>query len=324
VVALELKAYRQKREPRSLERPLPQGGAKMALEEDGVSSNRFIEKELDKKLSTLGKRFDSDILVLIAPMRPPIDELVRDSVEGVENRKDSLTVMLETEGGSIEVVERIADVFRYHYSKEINFIIPNYAMSAGTILAMSGDNILMDYFSVLGPIDPQVRRPSMGDRFVPALGYLAKYDELIKKSASGKLTAAEIAFLVEKFDPAELHQFEQARELSVELLKRWLVQYKFKNWEKTRTTCKVVTQKMKEDRASKIARLLNDTKKWKSHGRGLSKGVLDKELNLIIEDFGADPELRACVRAYYWLLQDFMARVRQSIVVHAPGRYLGL
>ncbi|WP_414521440.1 SDH family Clp fold serine proteinase, partial [Umezakia ovalisporum] len=74
-------------------------------------------------------------------------------MDELENKKRHLLVILETEGGSIETTERIADVFRHHYPLgEVSFLIPNFAMSAGTILVMSGDRILMDYYSVLGPI----------------------------------------------------------------------------------------------------------------------------------------------------------------------------
>lgn len=51
-------------------------------------------------------------------------------------------------------------------------------MSAGTVLVMSGNKIYMNYFSVLGPIDPQIERP--GGTMVPGLGYLIKYDRLIE------------------------------------------------------------------------------------------------------------------------------------------------
>src|SRR5579863_7668178 len=102
-------------------------------------------------------------------------------------------------------------------------------MSAGTVLVMSGDAIHMDYYSLLGPIDPQLERAGSAD-LVPALGYLVQFERLIEKSRKGKLTTAELTFLVEKFDPAELYSYEQARELSIALLKEWLVRYKFKNW----------------------------------------------------------------------------------------------
>ena len=80
---------------------------------------------------------------------------MRRKIEGLPKRKGRLSAVLETTGGYVEVTERIADVFRKHY-KVVEFIVPNDAYSAGTTLCMSGDNIYMDCFSVLGPIDPQV------------------------------------------------------------------------------------------------------------------------------------------------------------------------
>ena len=51
-------------------------------------------------------------------------------------------------------VERTVGIIRQHYF-QVDFIIPDKAMSAGTVCALSGDNIYMDYYSQLGPIDPQ-------------------------------------------------------------------------------------------------------------------------------------------------------------------------
>jgi ClpP class serine protease len=94
-------------------------------------------------------------------------------------------------------------------------------MSAGTVLVMSGDTIHMDYASTLGPIDPQVR--NRAEQWVPALGYLEQYDRLVEKSKAGTLTTAELTYLLQNFDPAELYQYEQERELSIALLEEWLV-----------------------------------------------------------------------------------------------------
>lgn len=294
--------------------------------DDHTSSNRFIESELNRKLCLIGDQMVADVITIVAPMHVPVDDLIRDQIEDIKNKNDKLLVILETYGGSIEAAERIADLFRHHYAspKEVFFLIPNYAMSAGTVLVMSGDKIFMDYYSILGPIDPQVKSRSKGDIYVPALGYLEKYNDFVKRSQAGKLTALEIAFFVQKFDPAELHQFEQARDLSIDLLKKWLVTYKFKNWITTAGRGKVVTQKMKEDRASEIAKKLNNMAMWKSHGRGLSREVIMKELNLIVEDFGSDQELNSRVRSYYRLLQDYMIRIGSSVVIQTKDRYLGV
>ena len=82
---------------------------------------------------------------------------------------------------------------------------------------MSGDNILMDYFSVLGPIDPQVQNKE--GRLVAALGYLDKINELLLKSKNNEITQAEFIILRD-FDLAELRGYEQAKDLTIDLLKK--------------------------------------------------------------------------------------------------------
>ncbi|MCV5791938.1 serine dehydrogenasease, partial [Escherichia coli] len=58
---------------------------------------------------------------------------------------------------------------------------------------MSGDKIYMNYASSLGPIDPQVQ--SSDGKWVPALGYLDKVEEMITKSREGTITQAELMML---------------------------------------------------------------------------------------------------------------------------------
>lgn len=304
---------------KSLLRRLAFDGGRMADDQnDLTAANSYIEAELATRLKAVEDAANADALVCIHPIHAPFDDLIRDKLEDIKNKRDALLVILETDGGSIETCERIADTLRYHYPKgEVAFLVPNHAMSAGTILIMSGDRILMDYYSVLGPIDPQIE--NLHGHWVPALGYLETYEDLVRKSR-GKhgLSQAELAFLLDKYDPAELFRFEQAREHSVDLLQRWLVTYKFKNWKKTATRKLPVTVQMKTARAKQIATKLNSPKKWRSHGRGLSIEVVRRDLNLIVEDFGADPslaELNKRLRSYYRLLQDYMLRRSQSVVV---------
>ena len=75
-------------------------------------------------------------------------------------------VILETSGGYVDTARRIAETLRHHYD-HVDFIVASHAMSAGTVLAMSGDAIFMDYYSVLGPIDPQI--PREDERIYPHL-----------------------------------------------------------------------------------------------------------------------------------------------------------
>ena len=141
------------------------------------------------------------------------------------DKRDCLAVILTTTGGSAAAVERYVNIIRHHYDRVI-FIVPDCAYSAGTIFCMSGDSIYMDYFSVLGPIDPQVLNKE--GRWVPALGYLDKINDYMRKAKEGTLTNVE-AEILKNFDLAELRSFEQAKDLTIDLLKKWLVKYKFKN-----------------------------------------------------------------------------------------------
>lgn len=283
-------------------------------------ADELVRVELDHLASALEDLVDADVLSFMGPLTFGVDQAFRDTVEERGGKRtDRLAVILETEGGYIEVVQRIADTLRRHYA-HVAFFVPDHAMSAGTVLAMSGDEIWMDYYSVLGPIDPQVRRSTGG--YVPAVGYLEQFDRLVKKSGEGTLTTAELTFLLDKFDPADLYFFEQARELSIALLEEWLVKYKFKNWTRTEGRDKIVTQAMRTRRARDVAQRLDDASHWHSHGRGIAMQVLRDDLRLRIEDFGADPELRCAVRAYHRVLGDYLEKVGHTAVLHCPGWYL--
>lgn len=205
---------------------------------------------------------------------------------------------------------------RHHY-EEVNFIIPDYAYSAGTIFCMSGDEIHMDYYSVLGPIDPQVQNKE--GKLVAALGYLDKVNELIEKSQNGTLSNAEFIILKD-FDLAELRQYEQAKELTIDLLKKWLVKYKFKNWTKHQTTLAIlntnVTQEQKLQRAEEIADALSFHNRWKSHGRPINIDILKDELKLKIEDYSNNNVRKELIRGYYELLTDYIVSKNQTIFVH--------
>ncbi len=274
-----------------------------------------------ERLGNIGNALDSDVLGFVGPIVNPIADAIRDAIEGITDKRNKLSVILETLGGYIDSARRIAETFRHHYD-HVEFIVPSHAMSAGTILVMSGDNILMDYYSVLGPIDPQIPREK-GKGLVPALGYLLQFERLVAKSRQGQLSDAELAFLLNRFDPGELYQYEQERELSVDLLKQWLVEFKFKDWTVTETKQTSVTPEMRLARAEEIARCLNDPSRWHSHGRGITMSILRNDLNLKIVDFGNNGELNEVIRAYYKLLKDYMEKRNYDITVHTVHMFFG-
>lgn len=283
------------------------------------SVDNHVKKLLNEKLSELEASFNADFLVYFGPIVDGNENAVMRIVEELndEHKKDKIYVMLTTGGGSAVAVERYVNILRHHYN-EVNFIVPDYAYSAGTIFCMSGDNILMDYFSVLGPIDPQVQNKD--GKWVAALGYLDKVNELIAKAKiPNELTQAEFMIL-KSIDLAELRGYEQAKNLTIELLKKWLVKYKFKNWNTHQSSPTLigqeVTEEQKEKRAEEIAANLSDSNLWKSHGRPINIETLESNLfKLKIEDYSSKP-YRPLIRSYYDLFLDFLSKNGVALYIH--------
>lgn len=278
--------------------------------------DRSIHEIIDARCKKLEDELKSDVVFYHGSIYPQFFRPFRDFIEQVKKTSDreegAISVLLRTGGGSAETTERMVGVLRKHYD-QVNFIVPDIAMSAGTILCMSGDRIYMDYASTLGPIDPQVPTPDTGD-YVPALGYLDKVQEITNK---GQLAPADVVML-KSLDLAKLALFEQARDLSVDLLKKWLVEYKFKNWTHHRSTNPgtPVTDFQKAERAEQIARDLADHKRWRSHGRSLDVAKLS-ELRIEIDDYSDNVSLREAIRAYNDPLTGFVDRMRIDFVLHS-------
>lgn len=275
-----------------------------------------IKKLLKRHIESLEKKLDGDVIFFYGPIMKGFAKLVDQLINDLVSCKKRLFFILTTTGGDALEVERAVNVVR-HYYEEVNFIVPDYAYSAGTIFCMSGDNIYMDYFGVLGPIDPQV--PNKDGKYIPAQGYLEKVNEFIEKSKKGLLTDAEI-ILLSRLDLADLRLYEQVGKLTEDLLKTWLVKYKFKNWTRHRTNPSMknrsVTLKEKEEAAENVAKLLRDNNRWKQHGRGINIETLTKELRLEIIDFGKDKDLSRLIRNYNSLIMDYAGKNGYQHFVH--------
>lgn len=249
-------------------------------------------------------------------IHPAFFRVFRNFVETVKDKStrtdQAIAVVLRTGGGSAETVERMVDVLRHHY-QSVYFVVPDYAMSAGTILCMSGDKIYMDYASSLGPIDPQIMSPD-GSAYIPAMGYLDKVEEL---TAKPDLNPGDVV-LLNGIDLGKLALFEQARNLSVDLLERWLVSFKFKDWNVHRTNQpgQAVTDDEKRERAREVARQLSDHKLWRSHGRALNIARL-KEIRLEIDDYSTADGVRDAIRQYNDLLTAHVDRNQFQFYLHS-------
>ncbi|HDD45287.1 MAG TPA: hypothetical protein ENG63_10590 [Candidatus Desulfofervidus auxilii] len=66
-----------------------------------------------------------------------------------------IDLILHTPGGLVLAAEQIAFALKAHKAK-VTVFIPHYAMSGGTLIALAADEIIMDPYAVLGPVDPQL------------------------------------------------------------------------------------------------------------------------------------------------------------------------
>ena len=172
----------------------------------------------------------------------------------------AIDMILETPGGSGEVAEDIVRLLRSRY-EEVGIIVAGYAKSAGTIIAMSADEILMDAASSLGPIDAQIQWQGK----VFAADALLEGMKRIKKEVeeTGLLNKAYIPIL-QGISPGELQDAENALAFAESLVTDWLARYKFRTWLTHASNGRAVTGDERATRAAEIAKQLCDHKRWLS------------------------------------------------------------
>ena len=277
--------------------------------------SEYLEKQLSfqdltkerkgqlKKISEL--RGNRDVLVYAADLNKRVDAIsinyadlipISDQLSNLNG--DKIDFIIETPGGAGEVAEDIVRLLHDKY-KEVGIIIPGWAKSAGTIIAMSGDEILMGELSALGPIDAQLNW--QGKHF-SAHALLEGFKKIKKEiEETGVLNKAYIPIL-QGISPGEIENADNALKFAAELVKKWLVQYKFKNWSIHSSNQQPVTLQEKENRADEIAKKLCDHSFWKTHGRSIK--IKDfGEMKVKITDYRENKELNEAITRYYTLLQ---------------------
>lgn len=217
----------------------------------------------------------------------------------------ALDLILETPGGSGEIAEDIVRLLHGKYA-ELGVIIPGSAKSAGTIMAMAGDEILMEPASALGPIDAQLSWQGKVFSAHALLEGMKKIKQEVEDS--GSLNRAYIPIL-QGISPGELQSAQNALDFAESLVTNWLARYKFKNWSEHSSTGRPVTEEEKTARAEEIALHLCDHSYWLTHGRSIKLDDFEA-MRLRITDYSKMPELADVIRRYHTLLQmTFATRI---------------
>ncbi|MCY4326791.1 MAG: hypothetical protein OXC53_04315 [Rhodobacteraceae bacterium] len=134
-----------------------------------------------------------------------------------------LLLILHTPGGMAEAAQTLVDYLRSKFS-EIDVLIPTYAMSAGTMIALGCDRIIMGRQSQLGPTDPQL---IIGDQAFSAHSIVEQFEEAKQDIAGNPVLAHAWAPVLRSLGPAVVQEARKSIVYGEELVKDWLQAYMF-------------------------------------------------------------------------------------------------
>lgn len=250
-----------------------------------------LENELLRLISEYNKHRNTYLFVYTAAIGKPIPavQLMQDDFYTIYdllvNKKgiNNIDFYIETPGGSGETAEDIVRFLHGNFNK-VSFVISGEAKSAGTIIVLSGDDILMTKTGSLGPIDAQMK---IGRSIISAYDYMEWVEDKREEAEKNSKLNPFDATMVAQITPGELGSVFHALKFAEDLVVEWLINYKFKNWAETETRKIPVTEEMKSTRANEIAKELTNHSKWRSHGRSIKIGDLEKigvKINKVDDD----------------------------------------
>lgn len=184
------------------------------------------------------------------------------------DRSLGLDLILHTPGGNPMAAEQIVYYLRSVFNNDIRVIVPQLAMSAGTMIACAANKIVMGRQSSLGPIDPQLNG-------MAAFNIKEVFDEAKRDLAGNPQNATYWAIQFQQYSPALLYDCINSIELSSELVKKWLVSGMFSG------------RSDAEERAESVTAYLNQNADSKNHGRHFDISKC-KGIGLIIDEMEND------------------------------------
>ena len=183
------------------------------------------------------------------------------------DKNKGLDLILHTPGGDIAATEKIIDYLHSIFKGDIRAIIPQMAMSAGAMIAVSCKQIIMGKQSCLGPFDPQMNG-------VPCQSALKEFERAKQDVKDNPSSLGLWQVIISKYNPTFLLSCEQAVKLSDELTDHIL-----KN------------ARMNDEQIKEIKKIFGDNDDSKTHSRHISKEKC-KEAGLNIYDLEDDQRLQ--------------------------------
>jgi ClpP class serine protease len=133
-----------------------------------VIQRQFLLLQRRRALASLSRKRDATLITLIHRQEtmslfgfPLVRYIDIDDAEGVLRAINetpdgkAIEIILHTPGGMVIAARQIATALADHDGR-VTAVVPHYAMSGGTMIAMAADEIVVDPHASLGPVDPQL------------------------------------------------------------------------------------------------------------------------------------------------------------------------
>lgn len=195
------------------------------------------------------------------------------------DRSLGLDLILHTPGGDTAATESLVDYLRAMFGPDIRAVVPQIALSGGTMMACAAKEILMGKHSSLGPIDPQFGG-------IPAHGLMEEFRKVIEEVREDPAAIAVWQPILSRYHPTLLGECEKAMAWSKEMTGEWLRSGMFRD------------DPDGEARIEKIIEELSDHALTKSHSRHLSADRCRK-IGLKIESLEDDDGLQEAVLSFH-------------------------
>lgn len=138
------------------------------------------------------------------------------------DRSKGLDLLLHTPGGGTAATESLIDYLRNMFGTNIRAIVPQLAMSAGTMVALACEEVLMGAQSSLGPIDPQIYG-------LPAHGIIEEFDRAAEEIQQDQTKIPVWQPIIAKYNPTLIGECQKAIDWSNEMVKNNLISGMFKD-----------------------------------------------------------------------------------------------
>lgn len=132
------------------------------------------------------------------------------------DRSKGLDLILHTPGGETAATESLVDYLRSMFGTNVRAIVPQLAMSAGTMISCSCKEIIMGKQSSLGPIDPQFKG-------IPAHGVVEEFKRAYQEIRADQLKAHVWQPILAKYHPTFIGECEKVIDWSNQMVKDWLL-----------------------------------------------------------------------------------------------------